>query len=386
MAAPTGSQVDASPSSRRAAATALGLPPASEVRATGFGTTGFGPTVFDVVNLGAPARPGAGSASVFDVCQAGVVLRALLFVHAVMAIGVAFNAASFRAWLALVGTGSSVALPAVLAWLLIACGLKRPLGQLPFAGQWIAGVGLGALVGAASAMMGWLIMPDLSNGGPEMWLAPALAGAAMAAALFQWLHLRSKASLPAETKARLAELQSRIRPHFLFNTLNTALALVRLDPERAEGVLEDLAELFRVAITDSGESVTLAAEIELARRYLAIEQIRFGDRLHVTWDTEPAAAVARMPPLLLQPLVENAVRHGVEPAAGGGVIRVRTRVKHGRVVITIANSVPEGPARPGNGIALKNVRERLRLMHDVAAHFDARRGPDAFHVQIVVPL
>ena len=93
-----------------------------------------------------------------------------------------------------------------------------------------------------------------------------------------------------------------------------------------------------------------------------------------------------MPPLLLQPLVENAVRHGVEPADEGGVIRVRTRVKLGRAVISIANSVPAAPSRPGNGMALKNVRERLRLMHDVAAQFDARRGPDAFHVQIVVPL
>jgi two-component system sensor histidine kinase AlgZ len=219
-----------------------------------------------------------------------------------------------------------------------------------------------------------------------VWLAPALAGAALAAVLFQWLQLRAKATLPAETKARLAELQSRIRPHFLFNTLNTALALVRLDPARAEGVLEDLAELFRVAISDSGDSVSLAEEVELARRYLAIEQIRFGERLQVTWDLDPGAAAARMPPLLLQPLVENAVRHGVEPALAGGSIRVRTRVKHGRAVVSIANTMPERPSLPGHGIALKNVRERLRLMHDVAAQFDARRGLDAFHVQIVLPL
>ncbi|MDQ6680871.1 MAG: histidine kinase, partial [Pseudomonadota bacterium] len=292
----------------------------------------------------------------------------------------------FKAWLALAASGSSVALPAVLVWLLVACALKRPLGALPLAYQWVAGVGLGALSGAASALLGRALLLDVPASGPAVWLAPALAGAALSAAMFEWLHLRSKATLPAETKARLAELQSRIRPHFLFNTLNTALALVRLDPARAEGVLEDLAELFRVAITDSGESVTLAEEIELARRYLAIEQIRFGERLTLTWDIEPGADAARMPPLLLQPLVENAVRHGVEPAPDGGAIRVRTRVKQGRAVITIANSVPAGPSRPGHGIALQNVKERLRLMHDVAAHFDARRGPDAFHVQIVVPL
>ncbi len=358
--------------------------PPAESRATGFGTTGFGPTVFDVAADATPARRGAASA--FDLCHSGLVLRALLFVHAMLLVGVAFNARSFKGWLSLAAIGSSVAMPALLLWLLAACGLKRPLGALPAGGQWIAMPLLGALAGGVSALAGGTLMPDTLMAQPNGWVAPALAGAALAAVMFQWLRLRAKATLPAETKARLAELQSRIRPHFLFNTLNTALALVRLDPARAEGVLEDLAELFRVAITDSGESVTLAEEVELARRYLAIEQVRFGDRLQVTWDLDPAAAVARMPPLLLQPLVENAVRHGVEPADGGGAIRVRTRVKHGRAVVSIANSVSKAPSRPGNGMALKNVRERLRLMHDVAAQFDARRGPDAFHVQIVVPL
>ncbi len=362
------------------------VPPrlSGDTRTTGFGTTGFGPTVFDAAGDASPVRRGAASA--FDLCHSGLVLRALLFVHLVLLVGVAFNARSFKAWLSLGAIGSSVAMPALLLWLLVACGLKRPLGELPAGGQWIAMPTLGALAGGISAMAGGALMPDTLMAQPDGWVGPALAGAALAAVMFQWLQLRAKATLPAETKARLAELQSRIRPHFLFNTLNTALALVRLDPARAERVLEDLAELFRVAITDSGESVTLAEEVELARRYLAIEQIRFGDRLQVTWDIDPGADAARMPPLLLQPLVENAVRHGVEPADAGGAIRVRTRVRHGRAVVSIANSVPKAPSRPGNGMALKNVRERLRLMHDVAAQFDARRGPDAFHVQIVVPL
>jgi two-component system sensor histidine kinase AlgZ len=208
----------------------------------------------------------------------------------------------------------------------------------------------------------------------------------MGAAIFLWLRLVAKATLPAETTARLAELQSRIRPHFLFNTLNTALTLVRLDPGKAEGVLEDLAELFRVAITESTDAVSLGDEVDLARRYLDIEQMRFGSRLHVAWELDPLAASARVPPLLLQPLVENAVRHGVEPSPEGGVIRVRTRVKLGRAVLSIANSVPKEPSRPGHGMALKNVRERLRLMHDVAAQFEMRQDQDVFRVQIVVPL
>jgi two-component system sensor histidine kinase AlgZ len=302
----------------------------------------------------------------------------------VIAVGMTFVAAGAAAWLSLLALGSAVALPAVLLWLILACGLKRTLSRWPMAGQWVAATLLGALCG----VLGWTLgsMTGLEVFDARRWIAPAVAGAAMAAVVFQWLRLRALARLPADATAKLAELQSRIRPHFLFNTLNTALSLVRLDPGRAEGVLEDLAELFRVALADTGEAVSLADEVELAQRYLAIEQIRFGDRLQVSWELDPDAGAARVPPLLLQPLVENAVRHGVEPAPEGGIIRVRTRVKMGRAVVSIANTVPSAPSRPGSGMALRNVHERVRLMHDVAAQFDTRHDGKVFRVQIVVPL
>ena len=346
--------------------------------------SGFGSTVFDALAAHAPDRP----TSVFDVCHVGVVLRAVLFVHGVVAVGAVFSAASAQGWLEQFASASGVALPAVLTWLLVACALKRPLGAASSAVQWVVALLLGALGGlAGSAMVSQFEFDGAARiSSLPGWLGPMLAGTALAGVMFLWLRLRALALLPAETTARLAELQSRIRPHFLFNTLNTALALVRLDPARAEGVLEDLAELFRVALSESGASVTLAEEVALAQRYLAIEQIRFGERLRVSWELDPDAALARMPPLLLQPLVENAVRHGVEPAAGGGTIRIRTRVKAGRAVIVIENTVPVEPSRPGNGMALKNVRERLSLMHDVAAHFDTRSAPNLFRVQIGVPL
>jgi two-component system, LytTR family, sensor histidine kinase AlgZ len=351
-------------------------PSATEPRSTGFGTT-----MFDSL---AAAPAAAAATTAFDVCHVGVLLRALLFVHGVLAIGVLFGAASFSGWLLQFTVVSGVALPAVLLWLLIACAAKRPFGALPLAGQWGVAAALGAACGTLGAVPAWLLA-GAAPAAPAS-LAPALAGAALAAAVFQWLRLRAQAAFPADTTARLAELQSRIRPHFLFNTLNTALALVRLDPARAEGVLEDLAELFRVAISDSADAVTLAEEVELAQRYLAIEQVRFGARLQVSWELDPDAGAARVPPLLLQPLVENAVRHGIEPTAAGGTIRVRTRVKLGRALVSIVNSVPTEPSQPGSGIALRNVRERLRLMHDVAAQFDARREDAVFRVQIVVPL
>jgi len=357
------------------------------VQGAGMRSTGFGATGFEMAADVAPPRR-AGPDSVFDVCHVGVVLRALLYVHGVMAIGMVFAAPSFAGWLGLTAAGSSVALPGVLIWLLSLCALKRPLAVAPIAVQWFAAIGFGAVAAWLTSTLVAVLLVDASGAGLSALngMGPALAGAAMAATMFEWLRLRAKATVPAETTARLAELQSRIRPHFLFNTLNTALSLVRLDPPRAEGVLEDLAELFRVAIGDTAESVSLAEEVELAQRYLDIEQIRFGSRLHVSWELDAEAGLARVPPLLLQPLVENAVRHGVEPSAEGGVIRIRTKVKVGRAVLSIANSVPKEASRPGSGMALKNVRERLRLMHDVAAQFETRQEADVYRVQIVVPL
>jgi len=356
---------------------------AASTRPAELRSSGFGPTVFDALSVHAPERP----SSVFDVCHVGVALRALVFVHAVVAIGVLFTAATAQAWLEQFASASAVALPAVLLWLVAACALKRPLGAAAPGVQWSVALALGAFGGLVGSAVIWQLDFDAAAAArTPTWLAPMLAGAGLAGVMFQWLRLRAQALLPAETTARLAELQSRIRPHFLFNTLNTALALVRLDPARAEGVLEDLAELFRVALTESGESVTLAEEVALAQRYIAIEQIRFGSRLRVSWELDADAGLARVPPLVLQPLVENAVRHGVEPAAAGGTIRIRTRVKSGRAVVVIENTVPAEPSRPGNGMALKNVRERLNLMHDVAAQFDTRAAPNLFRVQIGVPL
>jgi two-component system sensor histidine kinase AlgZ len=357
-----------------------------ELRTDALPSTSTG-SLFDPLPLPTAVQDGkrhAAAASPFDVCHVGVVLRAVLAVHVALALGVAFAAGSWAHWVALFSTGAVVALPGTLIWLLAACALKRVLGALSTPLQWGVALGLGAVAGGA----GWSLLATtgMTNDSAVHLLAPMATGAAMAAVLFYWLRLRAQLAQPADATARLVELQSRIRPHFLFNTLNTAMSLVRVDPTRAEDVLADLAELFRVALMPGGESVTLAEEIELAKRYLEIEQTRFGSRLAVQWEVDPDAGAARVPPLLLQPLVENAVRHGVEPAPGGGTIRVRTRSRRGHAVIVVDNTVGDAPARPGHGIALRNVRERLALMHDVAAQFEARRDGDRYRVQIVIPL
>lgn len=320
----------------------------------------------------------------FDVCHVGLVLRAVLGVQMLLALGLALAARDAAQWLVLTANGTVVTMFATLSWLLVVCAAKRLWPRLPEPAQWLALPGLGAV----AAMLGFALL-SLTGDEPASawrWGSVAAAGASGAALLLAWLKLREHSQRPADAMAQLVELQSRIRPHFLFNTLNSAIALVQVDPARAEGVLEDLAELFRVALADSSASVTLAEEVELAKRYLAIEQIRFGKRLRVAWHLDPAAGEARLPPLLLQPLVENAVRHGVEPNDEGGELEITTLRRGAEVEIRIVNSIGAPSRTPGHGLALRNVRERLKLMHDVAARFDIKQGDRRFALRILLPL
>jgi two-component system, LytTR family, sensor histidine kinase AlgZ len=324
---------------------------------------------------------------VFDVCHVGVVLRAVLLVHAAVAIGLLFVVRTPLDWLSQLAFAANIALPAVLLWLISACLLKQVFALWPAAWQCLAAVILGGLsAGFGHAIMHWATWGHALQVEPFFWGAPVLAGMALSAVLFYGLYLRTQARSPLDSRARLAQLQSRIRPHFLFNTLNTAMALVRLDPVRAEQVLDDLSELFRAALHEHDEPVSLQTELDLAQRYLAIEQLRFGERLKINWQLDSAAAQAMVPSLLLQPLVENAVRHGVEPSAEGCVVRIETSVKRGQAIVCITNSVPAHGSQPGHGIALKNVRERLKLMHDVAVQFDAQLDGPYFCVRMVLPL
>lgn len=347
-------------------------------------------TLFGLTEHGEPSgwrgRRGGADRAGLDICHVGVVLRAVVAVHVAVALGVSFAAPSWRDAMAMFSLATMVSLPALLLWLMVACVAQRQVARWPVALQAVALAALGALCAVLPAWPLQTMVPDVFGWAQPV---PLLATGALAGlAVFHWLRLRSRLVMPAATTARLAELQARIRPHFLFNTLNTAIALVRVDPARAESVLEDLAELFRAALADAQTltPVTLAQEVDLARRYLDIEQVRFGSRLRVRWELDDQARAARLPPLLLQPLVENAVKHGVEPAPEGGTIRIKTSVHRGQAVLLVSNTVSGESSVPGHGMALRNVQERLRLMHDVAARFETSRREGEFRVRIVVPL
>lgn len=196
---------------------------------------------------------------------------------------------------------------------------------------------------------------------------------------------------PAVSEARLSALTARIRPHFLFNSLNAAISLIRLRPYDAEVLLENLANLFRAQLRDGSQNSTLGQEIEWAQEYIAIEQIRMGHvRVQVMWQHQ-APDDAETPHLLLQPLLENAVFHGVESTHRPGIITVLTKLNKSSIYIRIENpyTPPESgeniKPHKGNSMALRNLKERLSLMYDNDAKIQSRELDGTFRVDIRLP-
>ncbi|MDO4723631.1 MAG: histidine kinase [Comamonadaceae bacterium] len=326
----------------------------------------------------------------FDACHMGVVLRALLLTELPLALALLFGADDLQQWLGHFALLTGIVFPPLLLWLLLACWLKHWLDRQVPSVQWAYALLTGWCCGLLAFSL--YAMPGQLRGSGSGWLASGLSGMGLAGLLTSMFAMRQRASQPASTVARLAELQSRIRPHFLFNTLNSAIALVRQDPAKAESMLEDLSDLFRHALLDAASVSNLEKEVEIARQYLRIEGIRFEGRLRVSWTVDEAALQASVPPLLLQPLVENAIKHGIEPSSEGGEIHVLVRRKGDRVLLRISNTVPDANSaaaqaagRAGNGIALQNVRDRLRLMHDVNADFRSRSRDGRYEVAMNLP-
>ena len=205
-------------------------------------------------------------------------------------------------------------------------------------------------------------------------------------ALLAYFNLRERALSPALSEARLQALQARIRPHFLFNSINAVLSLIRKEPQRAEATLEDMADLFRVLMADNRELTSLTREIELCRQYLGIEQLRLGERLQVDWQLDAMPRDALVPPLVLQPLLENAVYHGIEPRSEPGTISVHVYAERDELHAVLRNPYREASDHhAGNRMALANIRERLALHFDAEATLATKVADDIFQVRIVMP-
>jgi two-component system sensor histidine kinase AlgZ len=205
--------------------------------------------------------------------------------------------------------------------------------------------------------------------------------------LIGYFHLRARALSPAITEARLQALQARIRPHFLFNSITAVLSLMRSQPRRAEAALEDLADLFRVLMRDNRDLAPLADEVELCRQYLELEQLRLGDRLEIDWNVKSMPGDALVPPLVLQPLLENAVYHGIEPLTERGLLSINIFLSRGEVHAILRNPYVATGARHqvGNNMALDNIRERLALHFDAEASLESKITRDSWEVHIRMP-
>ncbi|MCW9023983.1 MAG: histidine kinase [Gammaproteobacteria bacterium] len=215
-------------------------------------------------------------------------------------------------------------------------------------------------------------------------------GIIISAALLRYFYIQHqwRTRIKAESKARLQALQSRIRPHFLFNSMNTIASLTRISPDKAETAVENLSDLFRASLIDTRESLTLKEEINLCQRYLDIESLRLGERLQVHWEINNLPMDALVPPLLLQPLLENAVYHGIETSTEGGTISIEGHVENQCIHLQIENPMSHESThsnKRGHQIAQDNIRERLHTLYGGRAGLELQAQDGRYRTHLFFP-
>ena len=277
------------------------------------------------------------------------------------------------------------------------CVLRPPLARLGVRGGSTAVLALLTAVVAGISIGAYLL-------GRSELLAPAAAlfprrlgpfvvrntviGFVIAAVTLRYFYVTHqwRRNIEMRAAARVHALQARIRPHFLFNSMNTIAALTRSAPRQAEQAVQDLADLFRASLGDPNQTITLADELEIAQTYQRIEQLRLGERLRVDWEVAALPADARVPGLLLQPLLENAIYHGIEPSAAGGTVHIHGERSGELISVVVRN--PLGAlhgAHDGNHLALENIRERLTLLYGARALVKAGSFGEEYIVTLRFP-
>jgi two-component system sensor histidine kinase AlgZ len=269
--------------------------------------------------------------------------------------------------------------PAIAWSLAIMVGTVAVLSEAAYqAGRWWSGY-FGVLSGIFPQVHATFVLPNV--------LIATIVGSL--ALRYFYVSRQWRRSVELAARARLRALQARIRPHFLFNSMNTIAALTRSQPERAEEAIEDLADLFRASLSDARANIPLHEEIEIAQTYQRIEQLRLGDRLAVRWDVGSLPARALVPSLLLQPLLENAIGHGIEPLPAGGAVVVRGWQDGATLVLEVTNPVAAARAvdspRKGNRMALDNIRQRLELAFPGHASVEVRDEAGLYSVRLRFP-
>ena len=275
------------------------------------------------------------------------------------------------------------------------CGLRDMLNRLPLGWASFAVVALVVLDTfvfsiLARLAMGWMLGVEtlLLEAAPHEPLVNAGIAAIIAGMVMRYFfvqeQLRDKGE--AELQARIQALQSRIRPHFLFNSMNIIASLISVDPDAAEQVVEDLSRLFRASLKESGNQVSLREELDLCERYARIEQLRIGERLQLEWDIRVPTETVLIPLLTLQPLVENAIYHGIQPLAEGGVVRISAWQQDGQVYLAVSNPCGgTASSHQGNRMAQANIRHRLEALYGRAARLETLAGDNNYEVRVIYP-
>ena len=220
-----------------------------------------------------------------------------------------------------------------------------------------------------------------------------LVAAILAAIMLRFFYLQAqyRRRIKVAADARLQALQARIHPHFLFNSMNIIASLIPTNPDLAEQVIEDLSDLFRASLAEQRSQVSLGSEIDLCKRYVGIEQLRLGDRLQSEWQLPSNISGVTIPPLTLQPLLENAIYHGIQPLVEGGTVSICVSINEDQCRITVENPLIENSSNPsdnqtkGNNIALDNIRERLKMLYGDKASLTLAVTKDKCTVTLILP-
>ena len=231
-----------------------------------------------------------------------------------------------------------------------------------------------------------LILPSTTHW--EFLLHNLLIGSIISALALRYFYIQHqwRMKVQMESKTKLQLLQARIRPHFLFNSMNTIASLTRTNPQDAERITEDLAELFRMLLKEQKELIPWSEELSLSQRYLDIEKQRLRERLSVKWSINNIPDEMMVPALLLQPLLENAIFHGIEPEIDGGIIKIKGEYKHKQLILSIENNKSKKPAhRKGNQMALNNIRERLEVFYQGRASINCKEVDELYLTVLKLP-
>jgi two-component system, LytTR family, sensor histidine kinase AlgZ len=351
---------------------------------------------------GATKRISAPTFFLPDFCGSRAVLAVVLIVELVaLIIAIARQALHDNFWIDL-ATSSLFLLWVGLTCTAVLCRTRKWLHSLPSARAGLVAIAMLVLtVGIVSEVVfqvGRIWSFDMNDSsslfprGHAGFLLRNLAVGFIVSALalrYFYVSAERKRSIEMEALARIRALQARIRPHFLFNSMNTIAALTRSNPEQAEQAVEDLADLFRASLAEATARISLEEELEIARTHERIEHLRLGDRLQVYWDIDALPMSARVPSLIVQPLLENAVYHGIEMLANGGRVSIVGRSQGEMLQIEVRNPLPPQHSgygeREGNRLALENIRQRLELAWPGRARVETELKDGEFCARLIFP-